>query len=90
MGSEIISLTEFKAKAAQVLAEMRTREHTVVLTQNGRATAVVQDFESHQRLQDALLMLKLVLQAEADVSAGNTTPQDEVFADIKARLESAR
>ena len=35
-------------------------------------------------------MLKLVLQAEADVSAGNTTPQDEVFADIKARLESAR
>ena len=89
MASEIISLTEFKAKAAQVLADIKASEHTVVLTQNGRATAVVQDFESHQRLQDALLMLKLVLQAEADIAAGNTTPQAEVFADIRARLEPA-
>ena len=51
MASEIISLTEFKAKAAQVIAEIKEREHTVVLTQNGRAAVVVQDYEAHQRLQ---------------------------------------
>ena len=89
MASEIISLTEFKAKAAQVLAEIKARQHTVVLTQNGRATVVVQDYEAHQRLQDALLMLKLVSQGEADLAAGRTTPQRQVFANIKARLESA-
>lgn len=88
MASTIISVTEFKAKAAQILAEIKAQEHTVVLTQNGRATAVVQDYEAHQRLQDAMLMLKLLSQGEADIAAGRTKPQREVFAELRARLES--
>ena len=88
MASAIISVTEFKAKAAQILAEIKAQEHTVVLTQNGRATAVVQDYEAHQRLQDAMLMLKLLSQGEADIAAGRTKPQREVFTELRARLES--
>ncbi len=88
MASTIISVTEFKAKAAQILAEIKAQEHTVVLTQNGRATAVVQDYEAHQRLQDAMLMLKLLSQGEADIAAGRTKPQREVFTELRARLES--
>ncbi len=88
MASPIISVTEFKAKAAQILAEIKVHEHTVVLTQNGKATAVVQDYEAHQRLQDAMLMLKLLSQGEADIAAGRTKPQREVFAELQARLES--
>lgn len=88
MASEIISLTEFKAKAAQVIAEIKEREHTVVLTQNGRAAVVVQDYEAHQRLQDALLMLKLLSRGEADIAAGRTKPQRLVFAELRERLES--
>ncbi len=86
MAMSIVSLTEFKAKAAQMLADMKSSEKVVVLTQRGTASAVVQDFESHQRLQDALLMLKLMVQGEMDLSAGRTTPQDAVFRDIKGRL----
>lgn len=89
MASRIISVTEFKAKAARILAEIKVHEHTVVLTQNVRATAVVQDYEAHQRLQDAMLMLKLLSQGEADIAAGRTEPQREVFAELRARLESA-
>ena len=82
----IVSLSEFKAKAAQMLAEMKSSEQVVVLTQRGAASAVVQHYESHQRLQDALLMLKLMVQGEIDISAGRTTPQDEVFRNIKGQL----
>lgn len=89
MTTSIVSLSEFKAKAAQMLAEMKSTEHAIVLTQRGAASAVVQDFESHQRLQDALTMLKLMVQGEADISAGRTTPQDRVFADLKARVTAA-
>lgn len=89
MASPIISVTEFKANAAQILAEIKVREHTVVLTQNGRATTVVQDYEAHQRLQDAMLMLKLLSQGEADIAAGRTRPQREVFAELRARLDPA-
>ena len=86
MSTAIVSLSEFKAKAAQMLAEMKTAEHEIVLTQRGAASAVVQDFEAHQRHRNALLMLKLLVQGEADVAAGRTTPQERVFKDIRAHL----
>ena len=86
MPTAIVSLSEFKAKAARMLAEMRSGEHDIILTQRGAASAVVQDFAAHERLRTALLVLKLMVQGEADVSAGRTTSQERVFADIKARL----
>lgn len=86
MTTSIMSLSEFKARAAQILAEMKSSEQVVVLTQRGTASAVVQDYASHQRLQDALLMLKLMVQGEIDISAGFTAPQDEVFQDIRGKL----
>ncbi len=85
----IVSLSELKAKAARMLAEMKSSEQVAVLAQHGEAGAVVQDFESHQRLQDALSMLKLMVQGETDISAGRTTPQDAVFRDIKGQLTAS-
>ena len=85
----IVSLTEFKAKAARMLAEMKSSERVVVLTRRGAASAVVQDFESYQRLRDALLVLKLMVQGETDTSAGRSTPQDAVLRDIKGQLTAS-
>ena len=45
MSTAIVSLSEFKAKAARMLAEKNT-EHAIVLTQRGAASAVVQDFDA--------------------------------------------
>ena len=86
MTISIVSLSEFKAKAAQMLAEMKSSEQVVVLTQRGAVSAVVQDFESYRRLQHALLILKLMVQGETDISAGRTTPQAAIFRDIKGQL----
>ena len=70
MTTSIVSLSEFKAKAAQMLSEMKAAEHPIILTQRGAASAVVHDYRVHQRLQNALLMLKLMVQGEADVARG--------------------
>ena len=87
--TSIVSLSEFKARAAQMLSEMKTTGHAIVLTRHGAASAVSgQDFQAHQRLQDALLMLKLMVQGEADVQAGRTTTREQVFPDLEARLTS--
>lgn len=59
----------------------------MVLTQNGRASAVVQSYETFQRQQQALLMLKLLAQGEADIAAGRTIPQEEVFERMEKRLK---
>ena len=88
MTTSIVSLSEFKANAARMLSEMKAAEHAIVLTQHGAASAVIQDFQAHQRLQAALLMLKIMVQGEADIPTGRTTAQNRAFADLKARLTS--
>ena len=86
MSDPIISLSDFKADASQWLKRLQEASDAVVLTQNGRASAVVQSFESYQRQQQALLMLKLVTQGEADIRAGRLTAQDDAFARLRERI----
>lgn len=86
MNESIVSLSEFKAEASQLLLQLQEDATPIVLTQNGRASAVVQSYASYQRMQQSLAMLKLIAQGEADVQAGRLTPQDQVFADARAKL----
>jgi prevent-host-death family protein len=87
MSDPIISLSDFRSDASQWLKRLQDEAETVVLTQNGRASAVVQSFDSFQRQQQALLMLKLLAQGEADIAAGRTNAQEEVFARLEERLK---
>jgi prevent-host-death family protein len=87
MAMSVVSLSSFKAKAAQLLEKIRVSQDQLVLTQNGFATAVVQDYESYQRLQDSLAMLKLMVQGESDIRAKRTATQKRTFAAVRARLE---
>ena len=82
----VVSLSEFKARASQFLERIHVSGEEIVLTQNGSATAVVQDYESYQGLRDALAMMKLMVEGESDTKAGRLSPQSRVFADLKERL----
>lgn len=86
MSESILSLSEFKADASRLLDRIREEPTTLVLTQNGRARAVVEDYEQHRLHREALLMLKLMVQGERDVEDGRLVAQDQVFADLRQRL----
>ena len=86
MGQSIISLTEFKANAARMLSDMKAADATIIVTQHGTARAVVQDYESYQRTSAALVLLKLMVQGEADLASGRVIPQDRVFTDLRTHL----
>jgi hypothetical protein len=88
MNDPIISLSDFKSDASQWLKRLQGESETVVLTQNGRASAVIQSFESFQRQQQALLMLKLMAQGEADIREDRLEPQDALFARLHERIGS--
>jgi prevent-host-death family protein len=85
---DILSLSQFKADASRLLDQVRDAPTTLVLTQNGRARAVVQDYEHYQTRERAMLMLKLMVQGERDISAGDTLPQAEVFAQLRHQLQA--
>ncbi|NCF28794.1 MAG: type II toxin-antitoxin system prevent-host-death family antitoxin [Gammaproteobacteria bacterium] len=87
MATSVISLSDFKARASQFLEEISASQHPIVITQNGSAAAVVQDYESYQRMQDSVALLRLMVQGEADIKEGRLTPQREVFSSLRKRLK---
>ena len=85
MKEQIISLTDFKTSASRLLQETRGGAN-IILTQNGTASAVVQDYATYRAQQDAFLLLKLMVQGEADVQKNRLAPQDKVFGSLRASL----
>ena len=86
MSESILSISDFKADASRLLDQIRDEPSRIVLTQNGRARAVVEDYAAYQRREQALLMLKLMTQGEDDARRGRLTDQAEVFAALRQRL----
>jgi prevent-host-death family protein len=85
MQEQIISLTDFKTSASRLLQETRGGAN-IILTQNGSASAVVQDYATYRAQQDAFLMLKLMVQGEADAQKGRVIAQAKVFDGLHASL----
>ena len=90
MSEDVLSLSQFKADAARLLDQVRDEPATLVLTQNGRARAVVQDYQQYQARERAMLLLKLMAEGERDASVGDTLPQAEAFAELRQRLQARR
>ena len=87
MSEQIISLTEFKTSASRLLEDTRSGAN-LVLTQNGSASAVVQDYATYQRQKQAFLMLKLLIQGESDIQNNRTQPQEKVFSELRESLKA--
>ena len=82
----VVSLSEFKAGEPRLIESMIASGGEIILTQNGSATVVVQDYETYQGLMEALAMMKLLVQGEADIKMGRLTLHSRQFADLKGRL----
>ncbi len=85
MQEQIISLTDFKTSASRLLQETRGGTN-IILTQNGSASAVVQDYATYRAQQEAFLILKLMVQGEADVQKNRLTAQGKVFDSLRTSL----
>ncbi len=83
---DIKPVTYLKAKAADLLDQINQTRRPVIITQNGEPRAVLQDPQSYQQMRDALGMLKLLAQGEAEVREGKFKDQDQVFDDLERSL----
>ena len=68
--SDIAPITELKRDAAGLIERAHQNGSPIVITQNGRATAVLQDAESYESERRAFALLKLALQGDAEIAAG--------------------
>ncbi|PKN69865.1 MAG: type II toxin-antitoxin system Phd/YefM family antitoxin [Deltaproteobacteria bacterium HGW-Deltaproteobacteria-12] len=83
---DIKPVTYLKSRAADLLNQINETQRPVIITQNGEPRAVLQDPKSYENMRNAIGILKLVSQGEADVRCGKTKPQENMFKEIEASL----
>ena len=76
---QIKPITYLKNNTAELVREVAESGKTVIVTQNGEAKIAVVSVDTYNRWQKALGLLKLAAHAEADIEAGRTISQKEVF-----------
>jgi prevent-host-death family protein len=85
--SDIKSVTYLKSRAADLLNQINETHRPVIITQNGDARAVLQDPISYENMRNAIGILKLISQGEADIRSGKVESQEDVFNSIEIKLK---
>lgn len=85
--NDIKPVTYLKSKAAALLNQINETHRPVIITQNGEPKAVLQDPESYENMRNAIGLLKLISQGEADIRSDQTKSQENVFNDIEGTLK---
>lgn len=84
--SDIKPVTYLKSRAADLLNKINETRRPVIITQNGEPRAVLQDPKSYENMRNAIGILKLLSEGEANVRDGRIKPQEDVFRYIEERL----
>ncbi len=84
--SQVKPISYLKANAAEVLLQLAKQRKPLVITQNGKARAVIQDVASYEETQETLALLKILALGNREIEAGKVKP----VADVVARLRAKR
>ncbi len=83
---DIVPVTDLRQDAAAVLKRVQKSSAPVVITQRGRAAAVMVSIEEYERSESQREILYLLARGEKEIAAGKGHDLDNVLADAKALL----
>ena len=85
----IIPVTDLQRQASQIIANLSESDEPVVVTQRGRATAVLMTAERYSEIEadlkrlDELELLEMVEKSRQEIAEGKVLSQDEVKKRLK-------
>ena len=83
-------ISDLKNHAKELVREVSSGGDPVVITQHGKPKVVVMDVKQHERLQETLVMLKLLAQSQDSlVKTGRTLSSAEVRRRSRAAIHRA-
>ena len=81
-------VTQLKTRSAQLIRTAKETGQPIIITQNGRATAILQDVDSYQAQRDALLLLKFLAQGDQELNRGQAIGHSRVKQHFAERVET--
>lgn len=80
----IIPVTDLQRQAAQILSDVNESSEPIIITQRGRAAAVILSAKRYAEIEEDLSAFddaeldRLIAEGERDIADGNTLTHDEV------------
>ena len=84
----IIPITDLRQDAAGALKRIRSSRQPVVITQRGRAAAVMLSIEAYEQGESERHILQLLARGEREIAAGVGPDLDSVLAEADKALAS--
>lgn len=88
LSTQVKPISYLKANAAEVIRQLKEKREPLIITQNGEATAVVQDIKSYEAEQETMALLKILALGQAQVDRGETREASKVMSDIRKRRQN--
>jgi prevent-host-death family protein len=82
----IVPVSDLREDAANILGRMKKSNEPVVITQRGRAAAVMVSVEEYERANHEREILRMLAQGEKDVAAGKGYDLEEVLKEAERIL----
>lgn len=89
MVPDIMPVTDLRHGAAAALKRVRASKQPLVITQRGRAAAVLLSVEAYERGEHERHLLRLRARGEKEIAAGHGHDLDEVLEEADALLARA-
>ncbi len=85
LSSQIKPISYFKANAAEIVRQLTDQREPMVITQNGEATAVIQDIASYEETQETMALLKILALGNRQIETGRVTPAAAVIKRLREK-----
>jgi prevent-host-death family protein len=82
----LIPVSDLRKDAARVLKRVRDSKEPLVITQRGRAAAVMLSVEAYERSERDRELLRLLARGEKEIEAGEGYDLDSVLSEADALL----
>lgn len=84
---DIVPVSDLRQDAASVLGRVKASRQPVVITQRGRAAAVLISVEEYERAEQERELLRALAQGEREIAAGRGYDLDDVMSEADRLLE---
>ncbi len=83
---EVIPVTDLRQDAAAALRKVRSSKQPLVITQRGRATAVMLSIEAFEQAEHERQLLRLLARGEREIAAGRGYDLEAILREADALL----
>jgi prevent-host-death family protein len=87
---KVIAVSDLRQDAARVLADARKSNRVTLVTQRGRAAAVILGIDAYERAEREREVLRLLARGEKEIAANEGYDLDSVLAEADALLDATK